>query len=77
MLHGVILLAHGVFRLLQIEAAGGSPGFRHQRLPEIVVKSEVQERAVHIQQEQPFFRKGHQVPPVIKIPYHYTVFPAI
>ena len=35
------------------------------------------DRAVHIQQEQPFFRKGHQVPPVIKIPYHYTVFPAI
>ena len=78
----------GHFCDIGVRAAGGVVGqkqvspaaFPHvpQKILRAVKERFAQvDRAVHIQQEQPFFRKGHQVPPVIKIPYHYTVFPAI
>ncbi|MNH46695.1 hypothetical protein D3C79_1095890 [compost metagenome] len=51
MLYGAILLADEFLRLCRGDPLLLAIGFRHQFLPEVVIKREIEQRAVHIQQD--------------------------
>ena len=50
MLHGMILLANIVLGFLCSDSLLCAIGFRHQFLPEIVIECQIEQRAVHVQQ---------------------------
>ena len=59
MLYVVILLAHIFHRFLWRNPVFRAPCFRHQLLPEIVIEGEVEQRAVHIQQNGIYVLPGN------------------